>query len=176
MDNLIELIKFSREKRGWTQELLAERVNVSKQWLSRIESGARAPSLKLLVDLFEELIQGDGDEPEAHFEIWLLRWIEQKAQFEDDLGESGREHIFKAVENSIEYVPSTHPPPSVPTPLPSSRTSSMAPDFCGVEPLVRTTVASTQGSPFSRSSTASWITSFICYLHCYECTVYYPPV
>ena len=42
-----------------------------------------------------------------------------------------------------------------PTPEPSWRTKSMAPAFCGVDPLVRTTVAKTQGSPSLDNLTAS---------------------
>ena len=49
--------------------------------------------------------------------------------------------------------PSTQPPPSVPCVRPRSSTSILAPTTCGVEPTVRTTVATANGRP-SRSSSA----------------------
>ncbi len=51
--------------------------------------------------------------------------------------------------------PSTHPPPKVPTPEPSDRTSSFAPGFWGVDPEVLTTVATTISLPFFSSSDAA---------------------
>ena len=57
--------------------------------------------------------------------------------------------------------PSTHPPPNVPVPEPSSRTSNFAPGFCGVEPFVRTTVATTTFSPLFNLLIASLNTSCI---------------
>ena len=68
---------------------------------------------------------------------------------------------FISCEAAYQMSPSTQPPPSVPTPDPSPRTSNFAPGFCGVEPLVRMTVAITNRSSLWSRFTASWKTSCI---------------
>ena len=61
--------------------------------------------------------------------------------------------------------PSTQPPPRVPIEVPSDRIRSLAPVFWGVDPLVRTTVASTQGLDSESSAIAPWNISFMTLLY-----------
>jgi transcriptional regulator with XRE-family HTH domain len=44
-----EVVRQAREQRGWTQDQLAERVDVHRVTIARLESGALRPG----VDLFE---------------------------------------------------------------------------------------------------------------------------
>jgi len=48
-------IRINRRNIGMTQELLAEKVNVSPPYISRIESGSSSPSLQTLVDICNAL-------------------------------------------------------------------------------------------------------------------------
>lgn len=48
-------IKAAREKKGYTQEQLAERVNLSVQHISVIERGIKAPKLETFVNIANEL-------------------------------------------------------------------------------------------------------------------------
>lgn len=48
-------IKKSRVNRGMTQEVLAEKVNISIPHISRIENGSSSPSLQTLVDICNAL-------------------------------------------------------------------------------------------------------------------------
>ena len=48
-------IKKVREKRGFTQEQLAFRVNVTKEYISYIENGHKQPSISLLKKIAKEL-------------------------------------------------------------------------------------------------------------------------
>ena len=48
-------LKRLREKRGWTQQVLAEKVGVSRVTVARIEIGNRKPSLELLYRLAKVL-------------------------------------------------------------------------------------------------------------------------
>lgn len=48
-------IKKNRRNRGITQEVLAERVNISIPHISRIENGSSFPSLQTLVDICNTL-------------------------------------------------------------------------------------------------------------------------
>jgi hypothetical protein len=68
------------------------------------------------------------------------------------------------VEGDIWFA-STHPPPKVPTPEPSSLTSNFAPGFCGVDPCVLVTVEITKFLLFFISFIAASKTSFIRNLH-----------
>lgn len=54
-------IKALREKRGWTQETLANRVGVARVTIGRIEIGNRRPSLELLERLAKALKVKIGD-------------------------------------------------------------------------------------------------------------------
>lgn len=48
-------IKYYRTIRGMNQMMLAARLGISYQYLSRIERGKQSPSFQLLVELAEEL-------------------------------------------------------------------------------------------------------------------------
>ncbi len=54
-------LKQIREKRGWTQERLAEKVGVSRVTIARIETANRKPSLELLERLAKVLKVNVGD-------------------------------------------------------------------------------------------------------------------
>ncbi|KZL88490.1 helix-turn-helix transcriptional regulator [Clostridium magnum] len=45
------LIKIEKDKIGWTSTQLAEKLNISRQWLCDIEAGRGTPSLELLSKL-----------------------------------------------------------------------------------------------------------------------------
>ncbi|MBP7793181.1 MAG: helix-turn-helix transcriptional regulator [Candidatus Goldbacteria bacterium] len=55
LKNLGLKIRFYRESAGFTQEQLSELVNISQNFLSQIENGRRAPSLKTVVKISEIL-------------------------------------------------------------------------------------------------------------------------
>ena len=46
-----ELLRILRKERGWTQEMLAEQLNVSTRTISRWETGTSLPDLDLLLTL-----------------------------------------------------------------------------------------------------------------------------
>lgn len=48
-------LKLARIEKEWTQEQLAERVNVTRQTISLIEAGKYNPSLKLCIAICKEL-------------------------------------------------------------------------------------------------------------------------
>jgi putative transcriptional regulator len=55
------LIRSEREQRGWTQAVLAERLDVSRQTIVALETGKYDPSLPLafrISRLFEKPIEG----------------------------------------------------------------------------------------------------------------------
>ena len=54
-------IRRLREKRGWTQEMLADKVAVSRVTIARIEIGNRRPSLELLERIAKTLKVKMGD-------------------------------------------------------------------------------------------------------------------
>lgn len=61
-----EQLKKQREQRGWSQQILAQRLNISRQSISKWEQGSALPSFAniiLLSDIFgvtiDELIRGD---------------------------------------------------------------------------------------------------------------------
>ena len=54
-------LKRLREKRGWTQQVLAEKVGVSRVTVARIEIGNRKPPLELLYRLAKVLKVKVGD-------------------------------------------------------------------------------------------------------------------
>jgi putative transcriptional regulator len=54
------LIRSEREQRGWTQAVLAEHLNVSRQTIVALETGRYDPSLPLafhISDLFDKAIE-----------------------------------------------------------------------------------------------------------------------
>ena len=46
-----EIVRAERKRRGWTQEVLAERISVSPQYVSQIENGRANISLEKVVEL-----------------------------------------------------------------------------------------------------------------------------
>ena len=48
-------LKLARERKGLTQEELANKINISRAYLSHIESGNHGPSLKVAVKIAKEL-------------------------------------------------------------------------------------------------------------------------
>ena len=66
-DKLFEL----RKEKGWSQEKLAEQINVSRQSISKWESGQALPELEKIVELSkifqvttDYLLLEEGDKPE----------------------------------------------------------------------------------------------------------------
>ncbi|GGA53286.1 transcriptional regulator [Kroppenstedtia guangzhouensis] len=63
-----ERLKIEREKRGWSQTDLAERISVSRQSVSKWETGKNYPSIEVIIDLsdlfgitIDELLRSDEE-------------------------------------------------------------------------------------------------------------------
>ncbi|WP_066399893.1 helix-turn-helix domain-containing protein [Cytobacillus eiseniae] len=63
-----ERLKNEREKRGWSQTELAEKIHVSRQSVSKWETGKNYPSIEVIIglsDLFgitiDEMLRSDGE-------------------------------------------------------------------------------------------------------------------
>lgn len=92
-----------RKQLGWTQEMVAERVGVDAETISRIERGARLPSLPTLDRLAVALQYSAGDllskeGPEeaseaATFGVWI-----------SELGTDDRAFVMTVVRNCCEYL------------------------------------------------------------------------
>jgi len=70
MNNMIfsERLKQEREKRGWSQTELAEKIQVSRQAVSKWETGKNYPSIEVIIDLsdlfgitIDELLRSDEE-------------------------------------------------------------------------------------------------------------------
>lgn len=70
MRNVIfsERLKREREKRGWSQTELAEKIHVSRQSVSKWETGKNYPSIEVIIDLsdlfgvtIDELLRSDEE-------------------------------------------------------------------------------------------------------------------
>lgn len=48
-------VRFGREKRGWTQEGLAERAELDRSYIAGIEAGLRNPSIKAIAKVARAL-------------------------------------------------------------------------------------------------------------------------
>ncbi len=48
-------IQYLRKQRGWTQEFLSERVNISLHYLSRVEGGKENPTINMLLKIAKAL-------------------------------------------------------------------------------------------------------------------------
>ena len=62
-----EKLKREREKKGWSQEDLATKIHVSRQSVSKWETGKNYPSIEVIIDLsdlfgitIDELLRSDG--------------------------------------------------------------------------------------------------------------------
>ena len=63
-----EKLKKEREKKGWSQEYLATKIHVSRQSVSKWETGKNYPSIEVIIDLsdlfgitIDELLRSDGE-------------------------------------------------------------------------------------------------------------------
>ncbi|MER2090077.1 helix-turn-helix domain-containing protein [Sporosarcina sp. JAI121] len=63
-----ERLKREREKRGWSQTELAEKIHVSRQSVSKWETGKNYPSIEVIIDLsdlfgvtIDELLRSDEE-------------------------------------------------------------------------------------------------------------------
>ncbi|MBT2217505.1 helix-turn-helix domain-containing protein [Virgibacillus dakarensis] len=63
-----ERLKEEREKRGWSQTYLAEKIHVSRQSVSKWETGKNYPSIEVIIDLsdlfgitVDELLRSDKE-------------------------------------------------------------------------------------------------------------------
>lgn len=61
-------LKKEREKRGWSQDFLAEKIYVSRQSVSKWETGKNYPNIEVIIDLsdlfgitIDELLRSDED-------------------------------------------------------------------------------------------------------------------
>lgn len=77
MSGLGDLVRLARERKGWTQNQLAEELGKSKQWISLIERGEQLPSPALLVAIYEKCLT-TFQEPDVELAGWLLQWLESK--------------------------------------------------------------------------------------------------
>ena len=62
-----ERLKKEREQKGWSQEELATKIHVSRQSVSKWETGKNYPSIEVIIDLsdlfgitIDELLRSDG--------------------------------------------------------------------------------------------------------------------
>ena len=65
---LSDRLKREREKRGWSQTELAEKLHVSRQSVSKWETGKNYPSIEVIIDLsdlfgitIDELLRSDEE-------------------------------------------------------------------------------------------------------------------
>ncbi len=63
-----ERLKKEREKKGWSQTELAEKIHVSRQSVSKWETGKNYPSIEVIIDLsdlfnitIDDLLRSDED-------------------------------------------------------------------------------------------------------------------
>lgn len=66
MMNFSERLKSEREKKGWSQAELAEKIHVSRQSVSKWETGKNYPNIEVIIDLsdlfgitIDELLRSD---------------------------------------------------------------------------------------------------------------------
>lgn len=66
--NFSERLKMEREKRGWSQTDLAEKIHVSRQSVSKWETGKNYPSIEIIIELsdlfgitIDEMLRSDKE-------------------------------------------------------------------------------------------------------------------
>ena len=86
-------VKSQRERKGWTQEFLAEKANVSSNTISDIETGqkfARAKTLVSLADAFGtqvyELLKPNIEMPDKPVDI-LIKYGEEIKEKVEEIGD-----------------------------------------------------------------------------------------
>lgn len=88
-------IRIIREKIGWTQEFLAEKVDISSVHLSRIENGKVTPGVDILIRLSEEMHVSIDDLLFGKcFLNCELFYIEKKIQKMDESEKKFIIHVF----------------------------------------------------------------------------------
>ncbi|EGP66364.1 DNA-binding helix-turn-helix protein [Streptococcus sp. oral taxon 056 str. F0418] len=85
-DTLFEL----RKEKGWSQEKLAEQINVSRQSISKWESGQALPELEKIVEL-SKIFQVTTD--------YLLIEESEKPEIKSILSENEKERYYKEVKS-----------------------------------------------------------------------------
>ncbi len=85
-DKLFEL----RKEKGWSQEKLAEQINVSRQSISKWESGQALPELEKIVEL-SKIFQVTTD--------YLLLEDSDKAELKPVLSEDEKDRYYKEVKS-----------------------------------------------------------------------------
>lgn len=96
-EKLAQLIGKARDASPYTQEKLAEKVDKSKTWIASLESGAKSPTLTLLLQLHHALVAADDARPEADLKLWLLKWLEVKVGEEKEKEVVNKESALLAV-------------------------------------------------------------------------------
>jgi len=106
MSHIGELIKSAREARKtekgagtWTQQEVAKAVGATKQYLSRVERGADAPSLRLLLNLHEILVATDDHDSDILI-VWLLKLLESHVRMENVRGVT-KEKVQSAIDKAV---------------------------------------------------------------------------
>ena len=85
-DKLFEL----RKEKGWSQEKLAEQINVSRQSISKWESGQALPELEKIVEL-SKIFQVTTD--------YLLLEESDRPERKPILSEDEKDHYYKEVKS-----------------------------------------------------------------------------
>ena len=93
---LAEKIAFLRKKNGWSQEELGEKLGISRQSVSKWESGASIPDLDKIIKM-SGLFCVSTD--------YLIKDEVEKITFPEDEGESGPEDVRKiSLEEANDYM------------------------------------------------------------------------
>lgn len=93
---IAERIMTLRKKEGWSQEELAERLGVSRQSVSKWESGASVPDINRILELSEifdvstdYLLKGPGDSGVDATELWIEELVIPDAESDSGWGKNG---------------------------------------------------------------------------------------
>lgn len=96
MDNLGMKIKELRKSRGMTQQVLAEKLNLSRSQISNLEKNRRSLNLEQLnslCDLFKVDMAFFGVSPTAEETISLVE--RARLLFESDIDESTKDELYR---------------------------------------------------------------------------------
>lgn len=112
-----DLVLQGRRRQRLTQEQLADQVESTKQWLSRIERGDKPGSIELAISLYNTL---DANQPEGTPLIgWLLAWLAASAQHEGKLSDEQMATLDRSVADILRRTMRVvaQPRPSIPRSL-----------------------------------------------------------